>query len=88
MQKSYYRLNNRRYSIYTGVNTHKKTHLNRCELSMLQAVDNFSLKLLFLGHFTPSKKSLSSCFFGQIFAVFAEIQRFFCISCLKLLQVL
>ena len=88
MQKSYYRLNNRIYSIYNSAKPHKKTYPNRCELSMLQAVDNFSLKLFFWGPFYTFKKEAPSVIFGQIFAVFAEIRWFFCISCLKLLQVL
>ena len=67
MQKSYYRLNNRIYSIYTGVNTHKKTHPNRCEHSMLQAVDNFSINLLFFRHFRPEKES-AKYHFGAIFS--------------------
>ena len=78
MQKSYYRLNNRIYSIYNSAKPHKKTYPNRCELSMLQAVDNFSLKLFFLGPFYTFKKEAPSVIFGQIFAVFTEIHiRFF-----------
>ena len=73
MQKSYYRLNNRIYSIYNSAKPHKKTYPNRCELSMLQAVDNFYFTLLLFGHFWQKKahpkrhfRSIFLCFFAEI----------------------